>query len=117
MKLHEQINQLIPYIGENVISYRLWEEGIYLPFVTFWQQYNYEDAVHYLEFLTKSFEQFGYGVDMEEPLHMSKHKKQIYSYIVYPDFDYRDDGGYFTKREDWSIEEIFNLIIEHLKGN
>ena len=41
-KLYKQIEKIIPYIDENFITFPLWEEGLYIPFVKFWQIFNDE---------------------------------------------------------------------------
>ena len=37
MNIHENLSKLIPFIGDDVISYPLWEEGRYIPSLNFWQ--------------------------------------------------------------------------------
>ena len=36
--LHEKIEKLIPFISEEFITYPLWEEGKYIPFLKCWQK-------------------------------------------------------------------------------
>ena len=35
--IHKKIDKLIPYLSENFLTYPLWEEGNYIPFVNFWR--------------------------------------------------------------------------------
>lgn len=110
--LQEKINKLIPYISENFITYPLWEEGKYIPFVNFWQK---EEKVLGCEVmchqLNKILNSSGYDFVTEDRFESSR----IIDFSIYPDFNETEDGGYDFVKKDWSIEEMITLIEKFLE--
>lgn len=108
IKLHEKLQKLIPYVGENIISYPLWEEGVYIPQLNFWQVIESSDGVGRLvSCLTKIFNGSGYEFDYYN--RYAKTRVTSVEITIIPKWEYTDDGGYETRKPDWSIEEMIDL--------
>lgn len=112
-KIHESINELIPYISENFITYPLWEEGKYIPFVTFWQiAKNVEELKKFEEEFAILSRPIGYDFSIEYNINGTI----IGKIHIYPDFNDLDDGSYEFVNPDWSIEEMILLVKEFLNS-
>lgn len=109
--IDKEFSKLIPYISENFITYPLWEEGKYIPFINFWQKL--ETEKEYIKFNKKLkyiFNKLGYGFYCKEDYH----KCVIYEYQIYPKFKELKNGSYKFIKKDWSIEEIINCLYYNL---
>ena len=105
--IQKQIDKLIPYLSENFITYPLWEEGKYIPFVNFWQICKTQTEIQVLDKnLQKVFENSGYIVQYND----CNFDETILQYSVYPNYDDLDDGSYKFVKQDWSIEEVLDLL-------
>jgi hypothetical protein len=105
--IHKKIEKLIPYISENFITYPLWEEGKYIPFVNFWQKVETEEEFEVLgKKIEIVFENSGYVVHYSD----WNFSDTIHNYEIYPDFEDKDDGSYEFVNKDWSIEEMIDLL-------
>jgi len=108
--LKDKISKIIPYISENFITYPLWEEGIYIPFVNFWKIYE----ITFTSFSPISSiinkiplcEEKGYSIDYK---FTSDGNRFHYEFSIYPEFKFLDTGIQL-KNEKWSIEEMIELI-------
>ena len=110
--IQKQIDKLIPYLSENFITYPLWEEGKYIPFVNFWQICKTQNEIQVLDKnLQKVFENSGYIVQYND----CNFDETILQYSVYPNYHDLDDGGYKFVKQDWSIEEVLDLLGSVLK--
>ena len=110
--IQKQIDKLIPYLSENFITYPLWEEGKYIPFVNFWQICRTQNEIQVLDKnLQKVFENSGYVVQYND----CNFDGTILEYSVYPNYDDLDDGSYKFVKKDWSIEEMLDLLEIALK--
>lgn len=110
-KIHESINELIPYISENFITYPLWEEGKYIPFVNFWQiARNADERIMLLNRIRKldSNPDYCIGINLNES------NKTCLVCSVSPDFVEMEDGGYEFVNPHWSIEVMILLVKEFL---
>jgi len=106
--LHEKIEKLIPFISENFITYPLWEEGKYIPFVNFWIKVDTEDEIQEFDFKCKEiFEDTGYIVSYND----TNYSNTILQYSVFPNFNDLENGPYEFVKKDWSIEEMIDLLI------
>ena len=113
-KIHESINELVPYISENFITYPLWEEGKYIPFVNFWQTAkNSNERKTLLDRIKKLDSNLSYCVE----LNLNESDKTCLVCSIYPDFVTTEDGGYEFVNPDWSIEEMILLVKEFLNSN
>ncbi len=105
--LQEKIEKIIPYISENFITYPLWEEGNYIPFINFWlsKESKYFPKLEYLikESLSKNY-------IIEERDEDNDPNSKIVNYLMYPDFYYHDKGYAKYFNANWSIEEMIELI-------
>lgn len=110
--IYKNIETILPFVGENFITFPLWEEGKYIPFVNFWQKYDnqivYESK---RKKLFKFFKKSGYIVAENENPTNSK----IFSYELYPEFKELKGGSYKYKKYDWSIEEMLEMLNDFLK--
>lgn len=105
--IHKKIENLIPYISENFITYPLWEEGKYIPFVNIWIKVNCEDEEHEFDFKCKEiFKNTGYEIIFEG----SSFSQDILYYQVHPKFKELKNGSYKFEKKDWSIEEMLDLL-------
>jgi hypothetical protein len=108
--IHQKIEKLIPFVNENFITYPLWEEGKYIPFLNCWQRANtkneYENLVDNLK---KCFENTGYEIWFAENISF------IHEFCVFPKFKELKNGSYKFEKKDWSIEEMIDLLITILK--
>ena len=110
--LHEKINKLIPFISENFITYPLWEEGKYIPFLKCWQKADTENKCNRLSnLLNKHFEKSGYEISFVG----KEHRSVIHEFYVYPKFKELKNGSYKFTKKDWSIEEMLDLLAVVLK--
>lgn len=110
--IHKQFEKLIPYVSENFITYRLWEEGKYFPFINIWQKAETKNKCTRLSNKVKKiFENSGYMYGFEDKYHPSV----IHHMFIYPDFYENEDGGYEYVKEDWSIEEMIELALKIVK--
>lgn len=110
--IHKQIEKLIPYVSENFITYRLWEEGKYFPFITVWQKAETKTKYKILtKKIEKIFKSSGYMYEFE-----TKYDSSIlHDIYIYPDFNENEEGGYEYVKEDWSIEEMIELALKVVK--
>jgi len=104
--IHEKIEKLIPFIEEEFITYPLWEEGKYVPFVNFWQKFESRKDISEFRIKLSKIKELGY--DFEE---IVTHKFKIYTYKVYPNFKEREDGSLKFENKKWSIEEMLELLV------
>ena len=110
--IQEKINKLIPFISENFITYPLWEEGKYIPFVHFWKACkNQEEILKLDKKLKEVFEKSGYIVQYDD----CNYNETILQYSVYPNFNDLDNGSHEFIKKDWSIEEMLDLLEYALK--
>lgn len=111
--IHKQIEKIFPYIEENFITYPLWEEGNFTPFVNFWQSV---ENLEELENLQKKLREFHkkneYEIYCDGP---SSPMSKIYSFSMCPEYIELEDGGYEYAKRDWNIEEMIHLINEFIK--
>lgn len=103
--IHEKIEKVIPYVEENFITYPLWEEGKYIPFVNFWQAQEYDHEFNRCQVLKDK----GYRIEL------TKTSGNIHGFFMYPDYNEKDDGGYEYVNKNWSIEEMLDLLATILK--
>lgn len=109
--IQEKINKIIPFLNENFITYPLWEEGKYIPFVNFWQMGN-DDFLHELDKkIDKVFDSSGYLMEY----YNSNYTNTIHQYRLYPEFKELKNGSYKFVKQDWSIEEMLDLLVAVLK--
>lgn len=104
--IHKQIEKLIPFIEEEFITYPMWEEGKYIPFVNFWQKFELEYDAQEFEKKLNSFITLGY--DFHNAINF---KSKIHHCQIYPDYKELDDGSYEFVNENWSIEEMLEIIV------
>jgi len=111
--IQEKINKLIPYISENFISYPLWEEGNYIPVISFWAilKDDLTAAVNNTDWMYEGIKNKGYEL---------LHGNTGYEYTISPIWDYCDGGDsdvFKVENENWSIEEMIDIITEFLIEN
>ncbi len=111
-KIHKQIEKLIPFISENFITYPLWEEGKYIPFINFWQKAESRKKCKELDKKIEALcKDTGYCVNIQPKDHVSV----IHKYYIYPAFEDTEDGSYKFINKNWSIEEMLDLLEKFLK--
>lgn len=111
--IQDNINKLIPFISENFITYPLWEDGKYIPFINFWQKAETISKCKKLDkCLTVLDTNTGYKIGIKEKYHRSV----IHECFIYPDFIETDEGGYEFIKKDWSIEEMLKMVDIFLKN-
>ena len=89
--IQEKINKLIPFISENFITYPLWEEGKYIPFLKCWQKADTENRCTRLSNkLNKHFEKTGYKISFIG----KEHRSVIHEFYIYPKFKELKNGSY-----------------------
>lgn len=110
--IHKKIEKLIPFISEEFITYPLWEEGKYIPFLKCWQKADTENkCTHLSNRLNKHFKKSGYEI-----LFVPKgHRSVIHEFYIYPKYKELKNGSYKFKKTDWSIEEMLDLLAAVLK--
>ena len=110
--LHQKIEKLIPFISEEFITYPLWEEGKYIPFLKCWQKADSENE--YTSFsnrLNKHFEKSGYEISFI----LQEHRSVIHEFYIYPKYKELKNGSCKFNKTDWSIEEMLELLATVLK--
>lgn len=110
--IHESIEKLIPHVSEDFITYPLLEEGLYIPFVNFWQVADSDTKFQKLKDQIVKFNlEIGYTIELKKGV-----KNQvIHKCFVYPTFKYKKSGGYEFIKEKWSIEEMIQLVENFIK--
>ena len=108
--IHKQIEKLIPYIGDNFISYQLSKEGVYIPFITLTKYIGINETIDDLqakleEFLTPNNYEF----------EVNRIGRNMYECLAYPSFYNKEDHSYEFKKDDWSLEELIELLIQSFK--
>ena len=101
--INEQFNKLIPYMSENFITYPLFEEGNYTPFLNFWTIPKEDNIDIYRGLL--EFQHPHYEIIVEDTECSIKECK------IYPKFT----ELYEYAKSDWSIEEMVEIVIKLLK--
>jgi hypothetical protein len=110
--IQEKINKIIPYISEEFITYPLWEEGKYIPFIKCWQKADTENKCTRLSNrLNNHFEKTGYEISFIG----KEHRSVIHEFYVYPKYKELKSGSYKFAKKDWSIEEMIDLLSNILK--
>lgn len=105
--IHHKIEQLIPFLSENFITYPLWEHGQFIPFINFWQKTDSEkDLMELDNKLKEAFEKSGYIVNYSD----NNFSNTIHNYQVYPDFTDLENGDFEYVKKNWSIEEMLDLL-------
>ena len=103
--INEEFNKLIPYVSENFITYPLFEEGKYIPFLNFWHIPK-DDCIVYDRL--QDFDNPYYEILVHDT------ECSIKECRIYPKFIELDEGGYEFVKEDWSIEEMVEIVIKLL---
>lgn len=110
--IHKKIEKLIPFISEDFITYPLWEEGKYIPFIKCWQKADTKNKCTRLStHLNKHFEKTGYEISFIE----KEHRTVIHEFYIYPKYKELKNGSYKFIKIDWSIEEMLDLLSGVLK--
>lgn len=107
--INKEFNKLIPYVSENFITYPLWEEGKYIPFINFWYVDKVKDKINNN---IKKFKNENYTLVKQEDFY--PFKTCIVHYQIYPTFEENEELGYVFNKENWSIEEMIKIIIKLL---
>ena len=125
--IHKKIMKLIPNVPDSngrFITYPLWEEGLYIPFVNFcmvikndYNQKLLNDRIKTFNNKNKSYI-IEYEFDDDYVFNIRNCVKNI---RIYPDFNYADNmdniGDYITfVKDDWSIEEMLDVIHEFINN-
>lgn len=110
--LHKKIEKLIPFISENFITYPLWEEGQYIPFINIWQICDNDEELNILiSKLDRITENCNYVYDINLR-HPTSRIHEIAFYPNFSDFDMDcDPSVYDFVKPDRSIEEMVDLLI------
>lgn len=110
MSLQQKIDKLLPYVSENFITYPLIEEGKYIPFINFW--FICKDDTEFNKLGDKIGDSSitgGYIVDIvSENIFIGS----PFNIQIYPDFEDTEEGGYEFADENWSIEQMLEIITE-----
>jgi hypothetical protein len=101
--INEQFNKLIPYVSENFITYPLFEEGNYAPFLNFWTIPKEDNVDIYKSLL--EFQHPHYEIIVEDT------EWSIKECSIYPKFT----EPYQYTKPDWSIEEMVEIVVKLLK--
>lgn len=110
--LHQKIERLIPFISEEFITYPLWEEGKYIPFLKCWQKADTENKRTRLSnSLNNHFEKTGYEISFIG----KEHRSVIHEFYIYPKWKELKNGAYKFVKKDWAIEEMLDLLGSALK--
>ena len=105
--LQEKIEKIIPYISENFISYPMWEEGNYIPFINFWLSKE-SKCFPKLDGFIKEVSEKNYIV--EERAEDNDPNSKIVNYMMYPDFYYHNEAYPKCFNANWTIEEMIELL-------
>lgn len=110
--LQQKIEKLIPYISNEFITYPLCEEGKYIPFLRCWQKADTENKCTRLSNrLNKHFDKTGYEISFIG----KEYRSVIHEFYIYPKFRELKNGSYKFTKQDWSIEEMLDLLALFLK--
>jgi len=106
--IHKQLERLIPYISEEAITYPLWEEGAYIPFLN-------------LDIVNEKYPNVEQGICEEAYAKGYDFDSETYGGItrlrIFPSFEYSEGGGFDYAKEDWSIEEMIDIVAKALNND
>ena len=105
--IHKKIEQLIPFVDENFITFPLWEEGIYAPSVNIWLITKEPYVLDQYTISLLENTSYEYYIDDENSSH------NIYRISIFPLYDYKTYS--FSKK--WSIEEMIDLAKKIIDGH
>ena len=109
--LQDKINKIIPFIESDFITYPLWEEGKYIPFIKFWKKVEVPSMKDKVISSLKELEEKNKGYKIE--LVDETYESTIYVFQIYPDFNEGENIlGYEMVKPDWSIEEMIEILIK-----
>ena len=111
--LQDKINKIIPFIESDFLTYPLWEEGKYIPFIKFWRKVQSPSMKEKFVSLLKKLENehHGYVIELED----EEYESTVYVCQIYPDFKEGEEiFGYEMVKPDWNIEEMIDIIIEFI---
>lgn len=113
MNIQNKIDKLIPYVSENFITYPLWEEGKYIPFINFWRICKNNEEFN---ILIKKMVELKYVGDYKlELIDENIIGEKPFYLQMYPEFEETSEGGYEYVKKDWSIEEMIEIVGELIK--
>jgi len=105
--IHQKVEKLIPFISEEFISYPLWVEGKYIPFLKCWKKAEtHDEYVALVKNINNHFKKSGYTIEFIDKYDRSV----IHEFYVYPSFKELKNGSYKFIKEYWSIEEMLDLL-------
>lgn len=102
--MRELLRRIIPYQCENFITFPLWEEGRFTPYLHIWQLKEFSDGIK--ERLDKVFNNTGYAFFCEDDTDVT------IKITIHPiEFNHLD-----YLKPKWSIEEMLELIIKFIEN-
>ena len=112
--LHEKINKLIPFISENFITYPLWEEGKYIPFVNFSRRFDKREIEsEFFNLIERALKFVGYEIET----YNINSTETIFEYRINPEYTSLPNGSFEYINQSWSIEEMIDIISQSLYSN
>lgn len=94
----QNMMSLAPFVEENFITFPLFMEGIYLPFVNIWGTFSDKKVAKYIPD----------GYDWQTDEYNPRYDTRCFS--VCPKFKRTEDGGFTLEKEDWTIEEMVQIV-------
>ena len=110
---HSKVEMLIPFVSEEFITYPLWEEGKYIPFLNFWQvAKTFEERMGLNLRIKKLSKIKGYSVEELPDFMSSLTRSSVYNFRIYPTYRELKNGSYNFVKKDWSLEEMVDLVVD-----
>lgn len=117
MNFQKRLEKLLPYATNNIISYDLWEEGIYnVPFFRIFQVLDKKELKKFEEKVEKlNNNNLDYVFEIEDKDCYRTMNKKTYTIVCFPNFEYNKDGSIYHIKDTWSIEEMIDLMVKLVK--
>ena len=106
--IHKKIEQLIPFVDENFITFPLWEEGDYAPHVNIWLIFDSDNEADSIVKKVLGGSVYDYYIENDG-------YSNIRRISIFP-AQYFDCHGNFHVHQDSSIEEMIDLAKKIIDG-
>lgn len=111
---NKTITQLTPYVGDNFIEFPLWEQGHWIPQLTFWQKFENEDQACLFFNHLKKICGLAYKCEFDR---MTESTSNIFHIYIMPSYQISDTDEVKYNFMNWTIEEMVYLAIKAIKFN
>jgi len=110
MSIQERIDKLYPFVSEDFLTYKEWQDDIWCPYLTVWQfaktEADYDNLVKRMDLVLKTNK---YTANIKEEYNTLL---KVYRIVMHPKFKRLKGGGAKYTKPDWSIEEMIDALLK-----